>query len=330
MASCLDNLIGQDNGCTSTTGTLYLKDIGITQEFINGLLSKHNAGPEDFMAERRRLAAEYVTRDVVNHLDRFLIGRTFVDHDRLGKWPDNEQLVSADAGYSNGILVEVCTPSSNTALHISRIEFYGETTGPVEVTVFDLRDGSTVTTVELDAVAGQLASAEVDITVQVRREKVRLFVTTDQDTFYRAQMSQGCSACKPTQFRRGPLEARSVRFLTTDKKVYANVATAQNTGGLSVVASVSCDHAAMLCEMKSAMALPLIYALGREVFNVALYNFERWGIKDMRKDDVKERRDELEALYAKSMGDVLKWIQVPSDPSCFLCDKKVTTGVILP
>jgi hypothetical protein len=330
MASCLDSLIGQDNGCASTTGTLYLKDIGITQEFITTLLAKHNANTADFMAERRRLASEYVVRDVVNHLDRFLIGRTFVDHDRLGKWPDTEALTTSDAGYHNGVLVEVCTPASNTVLSLTRIEFYGETTGPVEVTVYDLKDGSVVEQFDVDAVAGQVASVEVNINLQVRREKRRLFVTTDQDTFYKATMSAGCPSCKPTHYRHGPLDARSVRFLTTDKKVYANVATAPNTGGLSVVASVSCDHAAMLCEMKSAMALPLIYALGREVFTTALYNFDRWGIKDIRKDDVEKRRDELEALYSKSMADVLKWIAVPNDPSCFVCDKKISTGVILP
>ena len=82
--------------------------------------------------------------------------------------------------------------------------------------------------------------------------------------------------------------------------------------------------------MKSAMALPLIYCLGREVLTGALYNFDRWGIKDLRKEDVKERRDELEALYSKSMSDLYEWMPIPQDPSCFVCNSRTSTGVILP
>jgi len=333
MPSCLDSLIGQDNGCSSTDGRLYLKDIGITDKFIAGLLAKHNEGIDDWMNERRRIATEYVTRDVVNHISHTFKPATLIDNARLGNWPDVESLKSTDAGYTHGIMIEVCSPASNTKLNITGLEFYGETNGTVTATVYDLADGSVVATLTTDAVAGQISYFEdVDVVVQNLRGKKRIWITTDQTQFYQAQMSVGCAACKPTCYKRGNglLEANSVRFLTTDKKIYMNRTTAANTGGLSATASVSCDQLAFLCEMKSQMALPLLYCLGREIHTTALYNYDRWGIQNLRKEDIEARRDELEALYSKVMDGLIKNIGTPNDVHCFACDRAVYPGVILP
>jgi len=329
--SCFDTLIGQDNGCATTSGTLYLKDIGITNDFITALVAKHNATTEDWMAERRRLATEYVIRDAVNHYGNRTIPRTFVDNQRLGKYPDTEVIETAEAGYLHGVLIDVCTPASNTKLHITGIDFFGDTTGDVTVTVYDLSDGTTVATETVAATADAIGSLAVDISLPCYRQRKRFLVTTDQTTFYRATMSgNACRSCAVDRCDFGVLEARSVRILSADRKVYANTTNTTNDGGLSLTVSLECDHGAWLCEMKAAMGLSLLYCLGREIFTAALYNFERWGIQNLRREDVEGRRDELEALYSKAMGDFLKWMPLPRDPLCFVCDSRTSTGVILP
>ena len=204
MPSCLDSLIGQDNGCTSTDGRLYLKDIGITDKFIAGLLAKHNEGIEDWMSERRRIATQYVVQDVVHNINGAFKASTLIDNARLGVWPDVESLASAEAGYENGIMIEVCSPASNTKINITGIEFYGETTGVVTATIYDLTDGTVIATLTANAVAGQICYFEdVDVVVQNLRAKRRIFITTDQTSFYKAQMSVGCASCKPTCYKRG-------------------------------------------------------------------------------------------------------------------------------
>lgn len=328
--SCLDGLIGDDNGCTTRTGRLYLKDIGITEEFISMILKKEDPSTTTFMADRRRLATEYVTRDVLTHYDKSIIGTTFIDRDRLGRYPDSEVLLTGDATYAQGIMLDLSTPASNTRLLISRLEFYGETTGPVVVTFHDLRDGTVIATETIDAVAGQVSTLDVDITVQCLRERKRVLVTTDQDVYYRSSINTGCSSCSKGGYDRGVLKARSMRVLNADKKIYANLIPAQDCGGLSIIATVECDSYGWLCEVKASLALPLLYMLGHEIFSMALYNFERWGIQNLRKDDVKARREELAAHYSKSMDDLFRTMPIPQDPYCFVCDTKTTTGVILP
>ena len=329
--SCLDSLIGVDYGCASTTGRMYIKDVGITEEFLSGLVAKHNATVTDFMNERRRVATARVVSDVVNHIRRDIMPHTFVDGARVGQWPDTEVLDAADAGYLNGIMLEVCSPQSNTKINISGLQFYGETAGTVTATVYNMLDGSTVATLTATAVAGAVTMFDaVDVEVSNPRGTLRLFITTDQDTFYRANIHGNCGTCAKNVWKYGPLTAQSVRLLSSDKKVYANRTSAPNTGGLSLVASVACDHEAFLCEMKPAMALPLLYSLGHEIMDVALNNYERWGVKDYRRDDIKDRRDQFGAMYSDQMRSLLQFIRVPNDPHCFVCDKKTYVGTYIP
>ena len=331
--SCLDSLIGADYGCTATTGRrLYLKDIGITEDFLTTLVAKHNATVNDWMSERSRMATERVITDVVSHLAPQIKPATFVDAARIASYPDTEVLDSAVSGYENGIMIEVCSPRSNTKIQLSHIEFYGETSGPVECSIYNMIDGTLITTLEATAVAGQVTTFPyVDVVVQNRRGTLRLFIGTDQGTFYRSTIDGNCSSCQRHTYKRGDVfTASQVRYATGDKKTYANRTSSPNTGGLSIIASVACDHEAFLCEMKSAMAMPLLYSLGHEVMDTALNTYDRWGVKDYRKEDIKDRRDQFAAMYSDEMTKLLSFVRVPDDPHCFTCDRRVVAATSCP
>ena len=331
MPSCLEALIGTDYGCTTTTGRLYLKDIGITEQFLGNLVKAHNSTVADYMAERMRIAVARVTSNVVSHYRRDMIPKTFVDAARLGVWPDIEALDTAVSGYQHGIMIEVCTPATNTRLNISSIEFYGETTGTVTARLYDMRDGKLLRTLTATATAGEVTTfADVDVVVSNPRGTLRLFLATDQTSFYRATIGGDCSTCSGGVSKMGVLTASSVRILTSDKKTYANKTGASNTGGLSIVVTVACDHEQYLCDMKSSLALPVLYSLGHEVMDNALNSFERWGVQDYRREDVEARRDQLAALYSDAIKDVLAYSPVPNDPICFDCRKVVTSATFIP
>ncbi len=243
-------------------------------------------------------------------------GRIEAPHARLLPYPDQFLKFTVEEG--------------NDA-RIRAIEFFGNTTGDVDVDVHDMLSGELLVTETISATAGQVSGKEVNISIQARRQKMRLFISTDETEFYRANVTDGCSTCfGKVVYKNGILQANTGRILKADAVQYQNLTSYSYTGGLSAIVSVSCDHGAWICEMKSAMALPLIYCLGREILTAALYNFDRWGIKDLRKEDVKERRDELEALYSKSMSGLYEWMPIPQDPSCFVCNSRTSTGVILP
>lgn len=327
---CFEGIIDTGGGCQSATGRISLKDIGIDDDFIGRIKSSAWPDVAALIASKRRVAVEYVARDVLNHYSTAMVARTFIDNDRLGKYADPEKLEAGDALYRYGIVAEVCAPGSNVKLNISRIEFHGETSGNVVVKVHDLYDGSEVGSATIDAVAGMVSGEEVAISIQARRRKLKLFISTEEDAFYRATMTGGCATCTGTTYTRGMVTAKASRVLKTDAVKSQNLAASQSTGGLSAIVSVSCDHGAWVCDNKEALALPLIYCLGREIMTEALYSWGRWGIQDVRREDVEQRRDELEAHYSKAMQDVFGWMRVPNDPACFVCNSRVTSGVILP
>lgn len=333
MPSCLEALIGTDYGCNTTTGRLYLKDIGITEQFLGNLVKAHNGTVADYMAERMRVAVARVTSNVVSHYRRDMIPKTFVDAARLGTWPDIEVLDTAVSGYQHGILIEVCSPATNTRLNISALEFYGETTGTVTAKLYDLRDGRTLHTFTATATAGQVTTFDdVDVVVSNPRGTLRLFLASEQGTFYRTNMGAdgGCSTCAKGVVRNSVLTASAVRFPTAQKKVYANRTGASNTGGLSVVVTVACDHEQYLCDMKSSLALPMLYSLGHEVMDNALNSYDRWNVTDYRREDIEQRRDQLAALYSDAIKDVLAYSPVPNDPICFDCRKVISSATYIP
>lgn len=330
--NCLDGLIGDDFGCSTRTGRLYLKDIGITEDFIAAILTKSDQSTASFMADRRRHATAAIPAALVGFYADRIIQRTFVDRGRVGTYPETEVLVTGDASYAQGILLEVCSPASNTRLLVTTLEFYGETTGDVVVTFHDLRDGTVLATETLTAVAGQTTTMDVDLAFQCFRQKKRILVTTDQDVYYKSTITGtggGCKSCG-TGIDKGVFKARSQRILNSDKKIGANLLPAQDTGGLSLVATVECDSYGWICEAKASLALPLLYFMGADIFTLALNNYQRWGIQNLRKDDIASRAEQLGGLYNDAMDNLFKTMPIPDDGICFACNNRTTSGIILP
>lgn len=330
--NCLDGLIGDDFGCATRTGRLYLKDIGITEDFIAAILTKSDQSTATFMADRRRHATAAIPAALVGHYANSITQRTFIDRDRVGRYPDDEVLINGDANYAQGIVIEVCTPASNTRLLVTTIEFYGETTGPVVVTFHDLRDGTVIATETITAVAGQVSTLDVDLSFHCFRDKKRILITTDQDVYYRSTInaSGGCKACGNGGIDRGIFKAKAMRILNTDKKIGANLLPAHDCGGLSVIATLECDSYGWICEAKASVALPLLYFMGWDIFTLALNNYQRWGITNIRKEDIASRAEQLGGMYNSAMDDLYKTMPIPDDGVCFVCDERLKSAMILP
>lgn len=327
----MDGLIGDDFGCTTRSGRLYLKDIGITEDFISAILTKSDISTAAFMADRRRHATAAIPASLKAHFAKRIIEQTFVDRDRVGRYPETETLITGDANYAQGILIEVCTPASNTRLLVTTLEFYGETSGDVVVTFHDLRDGTVLATETLTAVAGQVATLDVDLAFSCFREKKRILVTTDQDVYYQSTITGtggGCSSCSKSSS--GIFKARAQRILNSDKKIGANLLPANDCGGLSLIATVECDSYGWICEAKASVSLPLLYFMGWDIFTLALNNYERWGIQNFRKADIAARKEELGGLYQEAMDNLYQTMPLPDDGVCFTCDSRSFTSVTIP
>lgn len=113
-------------------------------------------------------------------------------------------------------------------------------------------------------------------------------------------------------------------------KNYANLETTSHTSGLSIIATVVCDHAAWLCEVKDLIALPLAYKVAEECVNYGIGNADRITNRSIDLERLRERAAYFGAQYAALMEQVLANMRVPSDRVCFDCYKRTTQIVAIP
>lgn len=330
MSNCLDSLIGEDNGCTTTTGRLYLKDIGVTSTDLEAFTGQGHADGSDLVAEVRRLSAAYVAGDVLRYFAPRIKPRTFIDRARIGFPYERWTQQTAVSNTLNGIEIDVCAKNSNVKLNISSIGFYGTETKTVTVTVWDLTDGTSLATQEISAVAGSFVTVQTDIVVSIPRKTTRILITTPETSFYRVNtINGGCASCGG-EFRRSMVTARGATIDTSVPKMHSNVQGASTTGGLSVIASLVCDHAQILCENKESIALPLLYKYGEEIIKRGLWNVQRMNTETLAREVLEQRLAEYAGQYRKTMDEVLMGMPLPTDTECFTCNSRTRVVQVIP
>ena len=230
----------------------------------------------------------------------------------------------------NGIEIDVCAKNSNVKLNISSIGFYGTETKTVTVTVWDLTDGTSLATQEISAVAGSFVTAQTDIVVSIPRKTTRILITTPETSFYRVNtINGGCASCGG-EFRRSMVTARGATIDTSVPKMHSNVQGASTTGGLSVIASLVCDHAQILCENKESIALPLLYKYGEEIIKRGLWNVQRMNTETLAREVLEQRLAEYAGQYRKTMDEVLMGMPLPTDTECFTCNSRTRVVQVIP
>lgn len=332
--NCLETLIGTDLGCTTTSGRLYLGDVGITRKELDSYTSEEDATVADFLDKRRRAVLARMATDFTRHHAPRMIARSYLDRARVGQIPDTPEAITADANSQGGIVLELDRMSSNLAIHITRLELFASEayagTGMETVTFTDLDTGETLATATAEAVAGVLKSTEVDISIPNNRRRVRLLAWHSVVEFNRMalQASEGCGTCSPEPM--GILQAYGARILKASPKTRANLDRQTHTSGLAITVSVGCDHAATLCQMKAGMAWPALHALASEILGAGIANAERLNTRTLDKEELERRRAEHEAKYQDAFTGILAAMPLPSADPCWACDRKVATVVAIP
>jgi hypothetical protein len=112
--------------------------------------------------------------------------------------------------------------------------------------------------------------------------------------------------------------------------MYANVQRVTETGGLSVIASVDCDHGAFLCEQKEALAWPLMLLQASMFMQRALANVDRIGTRQLNRDVLQDRLGQYVAQYNDARSVLIKGMYVPDDQFCYLCKASARVNVMIP
>lgn len=330
---CLSELVGLNVTCDTRDGRIYVGELGITEKELSDYMSADYGSVSDFLADRIAPAERWVTTDMLTKLAPRMIGKTFLDRGRIGEYDERQTLLTAPANTEGGMVIEVCAPASNLKLLISKVEVWSDVGGNVDIEFRDLLDGTVLHTETVATTADKATAKAVDIAIAIPRRKMRIIVTTTLPTFYKASAhGGGCASCGSKSFKHGPVEAYGAYIASAATVSYANIQRATHTSGLSVTATLACDHEAFVCEQKGLLALPLAFKVAEEVVAYGLGNFDSINarVNSGNRDALVERRNEFGRKYADAMGRLWDNMPLPADPNCWTCNSPIRRVVALP
>ncbi len=329
---CLSELVSFQNTCGGASGAIDLAGLGLTEKEIGDYMSGDNASIADFLAERIAQAEKVVTSDVLRRYASRIVPRNFAEVGRIGEPDEAQTLLSATANTNGGIVLEVKAPVSNVRIDLSRIEIYSDVTGDVDVEIYDLTDGSLFTTVTIAVTANKVTVQQVNLRLPVYRKMGRYMLTTSMPTFYKVWAhGGGCASCGSSEYKMGNLRGYGARIADASTYAYHNLENTSHTSGLSVTASVVCDHAAWLCEIKDLVALPFAYKVAEEIVAYGLGNLDNFNVRQgQNPEKLAARAAMFGAKYAGAMEAMLLNMPTPQDQTCFDCSRRVINTVSLP
>lgn len=336
--SCFDNLIALKGGCSETTlatAGVYLNDIGITREFIEKILSSDYAGVDDFVSSQVGLAVKKLTKDVYLKFSPKFNVKSIVEGQRLGYYPEFQTTSAAIAGTSKGIQTKIYNDTTFLNIFVSSISLYVNFSGTVNVTVYDLMDGTLLDTIPVTAVSGQIVTVTVNKTYTSNAREINLAFLYNAATVSGIQtpIIQGyCSGCyRGHGYRQNRyVWGNPISMLTASDKLQSNINFTSDTGGLSINYSLQCNHENWLCTNANFMALPLLYKTGYLMMDQAILYTEQMNSRTFDLAKLRERKEMYDFEYGREMDAILKNLRIPSGDVCFVCNRVAMTATVLP
>lgn len=322
MLDCFDNVVGLTRSCVSpyeVSPVMSLESFGVDETMIAQFI-----GVEDTVAslvhEAQQHARAVIQSDVLARYASRIIPRTFLHSQRVGEPDEHQTLVTGATGRA-GILVEVRQPQANTRLTLSGLRLYAAATGTIDVTIYDLSDGSTVDTISIDATIDTITTALDTITIELPRRTGIFFIAHDSTSWRVQRIGAGCASCVGGKLSFGGVVVSGASLPASAPLLRSNLRTGVYTGGLSVIVDVACDHTQYLCEHRSLLISPYATKVVEIILRRGINAVERINSQRVNLELLKERADRAAEEYAAAMSNLLGGMLLPGDGVCFSCTK---------
>jgi len=325
--ACLDNVIGVRSECSDATPTtsLYIDSLVSTKEMEKFIDAPHETVSELFN-ERLAMAIEEVRTDVYTHFAGNYITRSIIDSKRIGIFDEHRNASAAIANTYKGIEVRMNQTASSMKFVLSGLTFYSNHTGNVDVKVFNTISGELLDTITVAAVADEMVEVVVNKEYSSNLEPLYLgfvYDSTGVAAFKSTVGLTGCSSCSNTAYHsvNSWLQTRAINNPIASDVVQDNITGTSDTGGLSIVYSVECDHKSWMCNQKSILARPILYKTAEVIMEYALYGSDRFNDHNTKKDDYTARQLMYKEKYDELMKSVLNNMIMPNNDPCLKCER---------
>jgi len=328
VQDCFRELIGITGNCQSVdsiTG-INANDIDIDSDFINQIITREYSGVKDFHEKKLAFAVKEVVSKIKVYLSQNFRVNTLLDDVRLGIHRENLIMVAGD-GTLKGINIDLNPCNSYLDLFVSEIALQLDVTQNVDVLVYDLLQDKLLDTITIDCHANEISRAYPRKTYKSEKQKLNLLFAYDSTgissntTNLIKNCRSGCGNKK--SYINNPYEI--VKGVTVDpaaQKVKSSLTTLTETGGMSIVHSLACNHESWLCSYANIIAPAVLYKYGENVMDFAMNVSPNDRINttlNINTDALARRVEIYSAKFREEMKFTLENIKTPSDRECFSC-----------
>jgi len=328
--ACFDNIIEYRDGCNSPTGLLLdnIVPYSEVEKYVTGDYDDASA----LIDEKITFAIGNVVQEVAGHFNSSYIPKSILSNKRIGFINETQTEIAAAAEY-RGIELDICDKNTYYTLYVSSFDTYWNYTGNVSVLIIDTMTGETLDTVTVASVAGEVVTTYVDNSYNGEKRSRRIGFVYDATLVanYKTNLiGDGCITCTKGLYNMGGyVKGRAITYSLADTPILTNIDGASDTAGLSINYNLECDNESWICAHRKALRYPILYKVGEQIMEFALYNSDRFNTKTaINKAEIKERLATYHQDYLDQMSLVLKNIVPPNDGMCFVCNrtkKYVTT-----
>lgn len=325
---CLHNYIGINwcNAAPPASG-LYVNDLpGLTLKSIDKTASDEQATFIQVWQQVQKRALRMLGSAIVSGFNpRYRINQVYQLFD-LGKRTILTTQQTTPANESRGIEIAL---NSNASLlqviYVQQVSLYLKAAQTVTIQVHDTF-GALLDTLEVDGTQGWNTVSIDKLYTDTDKVLISYNAATTESPLLLINenlAADNLTACTGICDSRATI--RGIKF--TDS---ANITYGNNAYGLSVVATIKCDYANLVCRNKQVFANALWYLLGAELLTERIHSdrLNRYTTIDAKK--ALELRDEFYAQYKTELGVALSTIQLNPTDYCLDCNQPVTLQTNLP
>lgn len=334
--ACLDNVIGIRSECTDITPTVstYIDDLVSTKEMEKFVDAPYETVKELF-DNRVSMAVNEIKTSLYTAFTGNYITRSIIESKRIGQYDEHNAASAAIATTYKGIEVKMNQTKSSVKFVISSIKFYGNHTGNIDVKIFNTLTGELYATETIAAVAGEHVEAFVNYEYSGNLEPLFLGIMYDSSSVaaYKSTVNlSGCHSCGASEYYNinSFLQTRAINLDTGDAATQSNITGKSDTGGLSIVYSVECDHENWMCNQKSILARPILYKTAELLMEYVLFQSERFNDHSTNFEKYKERQLMYKDKYDELMLSVVKNMILPKNDVCMRCERTNVMATSLP
>ena len=323
--SCLDNVIALQGGCDPITPSsgLYGSSIGISRDFISQVMTKEYASELLFWNEKKNLAIEEIASAVHASMQKKYKTVSVTKNYRVGHANENKTLVNGSE--LKGLLYELCETDSYLNLFVSELSLFTDYTGTIDVNVYDLLQSVIIDTISVPCTAGEISTVYPGKKYFADKKQMSLFFAYDATVInsYKTTPKKGCancggSSCVTTSYN--VIQAGMIAL--SDQPIKSAFTGLLETGGMSIVHSMECDHRQWLCGISGGLGLPILYKTACKIIEFALYESPNTRVNTnviLNREILQERLQAYEFKARETLDALLSNVQTPNDDKCFVC-----------